>query len=428
MAKSPKSNKATPAEPDEAQAKGFSPHLWVRNRYITKHRNMVFGQGRFLEYRAGVFSEVPQYKVRREIAEIGEKVTGFEVTSHAVSSVTDLIRDARSEDDARFDSRHDVLLFRDCVLDLNTFEPSPHSPEYRATSKLPFDYKPDATSDAWAKWGERIDEKVRLYLEEFGGLCLTTDQRFEKSVWLVGKPNCGKGTYIQALQSALGPTRWTTLSSTDISNRFGLVNLAGKTLAISAESAPIKTAHCIDVVNRIISGEPIRVEQKGQPSYDLTPRCKLLCAMNIKPSVSNPDSGIFRRTDIVPMPPLVGAIDPRVKEAIIANGQAVVNVFLAGLKRLRQRGHFDVPKLVQIASDEFRADNDHVALFLEDCFISDPDNREKASSVNTAYFDWCKANGFRDPLDSKKLKAELERLGAVYLRSNGSWFQGIKPN
>lgn len=417
------------ASPEERRQRAYSPHLWMRNRFLEAHKSIVYGQGRFFRYHEGIFIEVPLFKVRKEIAALGDSSRNewFQVTSTSIASVADLVRDHRAVADELFDGNPDVLVFNDCVLDLNTFERKPHSAKYFATSKLPFDYNPEAKSEAWDKWGERIDSDLRMYLEEFGGLCLTTDQRFEKSVWLVGKPNSGKGTFIEALCAALGNKRWTTISSSDISNRFGLVNLAGKTLAFASESPPIKTTHCIDVVNRVISGEPIRVEQKGQPGYDLIPRCKLLCAMNVKPSVSNPDSGIFRRTDIVPMPPLNTAIDPKIKQEIITNGQAMVNVFLAGLRRLRERGYFDVPLPVRIASQEFRTENDHVALFLEDRYLPTPNHKEPAGDLNRKYYEWCKDNGFRIPLDARKLKAELERLGAAYSRSNGSWFTGFKP-
>ena len=413
----------------EEKQRAFSPHLWMRNHYITaRKKNITYGQSRFWRYGAGVYSEIPLLQVRREIAELGdsEQNEWFQVTSTSVASVADLVRDHVAVRDEKFDSNPDILVFNDCVLDLTTFETKPHNHRHYATSKLPFDYNPTATSDAWTKWGERIDPDLRLYLEEFGGLCLTTDQRFEKSVWLVGKPNCGKGTFIQAVQAALGPSRWTTISSADIGNRFGLVNLAGKTLAIAAESPPIKTANCIDVVDRIISGEPIRVEQKGLPGYDLTPRCKLLCAMNVKPAVHNPDSGLFRRTDIVPMPPLDVVINPQIKQQIIADGQALVNVFLTGLRRLRERGHFDVPRSVQIASAEFRAENDHVALFLEDQYTPTPGHRVKSSDLYAVYAEWCKDNGFRNPLNSKQLIPEMQRIGAVYVRSNGSWYEGFQ--
>jgi len=440
MAKSPKSGKGragdSPPAADgtlpittvEEKQRAYSPHLWMRNRFLQAHKTFIYGQGRFFHYKDGIFIEVPLFKVRKEIATLGGSDSNqwFQVTSTSVASVADLVRDHCAIADERLDGNHDILVFNDCVLDLNTFEKKAHSARYLATSKLPFNYNPDAQSDAWARWGQRIDPHLRLYLEEFGGLCLTTDQRFEKSVWLVGKPNCGKGTFIEAVQAALGPKRWTTISSADIGNRFGLVNLAGKTLAFASESPPIKTAHCIDVVDRIISGEPIRVEQKGQPGYDLTPRCKLLCAMNVKPAISNPDSGIFRRTDIVPMPPLDVAINPEIKREIVANGQAMVNVFLAGLRRLRERGHFDVPLSVRIASQEFRAENDHVALFLEDRYVATSGYRESAGDINRSYFEWCSENGFRQPLNSKKLKSELERLGAVHLNSGGKWYIGFK--
>lgn len=425
------SKAATPPPPDDTsdlQAIA-SPHLWMRKKFCLKFPRIIHGQGRFWQYKDGIWTEIPLPQIRRAIVMLADdpKNQYFQVTSSSVASVADLIRDHRTVADAKFDANPDILVFNDCVLDLNTFKTRPHDPKDYATSKLPFNYDPNATSAAWSKWAQRIDPELVSYLEEYAGLCMTTDQRFEKMVWLVGPPNCGKGTFILAVQTALGVSRWTTLSPSDIGNRFGLVNLAGKTLAIAAESPPIKTQNCIDVVDRIVSGEPIRVEQKGQPSYDLTPRCKLLCAMNVKPAVSNPDSGIFRRTDVVPMPALNGPIDPELKPQIANDGPAMINVFLAGLKRLRERGHFIVPRSVEIASAEFRAENDHVAMFLDDSYTRDASHKERASAVMENYLDWCKANGFREPLDSRKLKAELERHGAVHSHSNGKWYAGFKP-
>lgn len=431
MANPPRSGKrkagnSPAADPSpEKQSKNFSPHLWARNSYIAKHKNVVFGRGRFLEYSAGVFTEIPQYKVRREVAEIGEKVAGFEVTSHAVSSVVDLIRDARSEPDAKFDSCHDVLLFRDCALDLNTFERKPHSPDYRATSKLPFNYAPDKTSAAWERWGGSIEPDVLTFLEEYGGLCLTTETKYELTLWLVGMPGCGKGTFIEALRAALGPQRWTTLSAKDVAGRFGLVSLAGKTLAISAEAPPIRHGRYTDIVNTIISGEPIKVEEKGQPAYDLIPRCKLVWAMNNLPVVNEANNGIFRRACVMKMEQ-VEHRDASLKAAIAADGQALVNVFVAGLKRLRERGGFDIPASIRAATSDFQRDSDHVLLFIEDRTVKKTDHREKSIDVFTAYREWCEEHGIRNLLNSVTLRPQMERLGFRYLRSNGSWFEGLK--
>lgn len=427
MAKSPKQKAggSSTADASTEQAKTFSPHLWARNNYILKHKNVIFGHGRFLEYSGGVFTEIPQYKVRREIAEIGEKVTGFEVTSHAVSSVADLIRDARSEADSRFDSCHDVLLFKNCVLDLNTFKQKPHSPDYRATSKLPFDYAPEKTSPAWERWSQSLEPDVLAFMEEFGGLSLTTEMKYERTLWLVGPPGCGKGTYLQALRSALGPERWTTLSAKDVAGRFGLVSLAGKTLAISAEAPPIRNGRYTDIVNTVISGEPIKVEEKGQPGYDLIPRTKLAWAMNNLPVVNEANNGIFRRASIVKMEKLAKE-DPALKEAITVDGQALINVFLAGLKRLRERGDFDIPTSVRKTTSSFQRDSDHVLLFLEDCAVRDNDSREKTNEVYAIYKRWCDENGIRNYLTTITLKHQMERLEYRYVRSNGSWYEGLK--
>lgn len=426
MPKSPKPVAGLPPATDATpEVKSFSPHLWVRNNYIKKHKNVLFGRGRFLEYSGGIFIEVPLYKVRREVAELGQKVAGFEVTSHAVASVVDLIRDARSEADTKFDSCHDLLLFNDCVLDLNTFQPKPHSPEHRATSKLPFDYQPDKVSTAWQRWGQNLAPDVLVFLEEYGGLSLTTETKYELTLWLVGMPGCGKGTYIQALRSALGPQRWTTLSAKDVAGRFGLVSLAGKTLAVSAEAPPIRHGRYTDIVNTVISGEPIKVEEKGQPGYDLLPRCKLVWAMNNLPVVNEANNGIFRRACVVKMEQIAEQ-DTSLKAAIEADGQALVNVFVAGLKRLRERGHFDIPASVRAATSDFQRDSDHVLLFLESHSLKETDHREKSIDVFTAYKQWCDQHGIRHVLNSITLRPQIERLGFRYIRSNGSWYEGFK--
>jgi putative DNA primase/helicase len=51
-----------------------------------------------------------------------------------------------------WDSLKDVIPLQNCVLDKKTKQPLPHSPGYRLTNCLPFDYDPSATCEPIVEW------------------------------------------------------------------------------------------------------------------------------------------------------------------------------------------------------------------------------------------------------------------------------------
>ncbi len=77
-----------------------------------------------------------------------------------------------------------------------------------------------------------------------------------------------------------------------------------------------------DVLNAIISGEPITVERKFQDPIEITPRAKLLWAMNELPRVQEAGNGLFRRVKVVEFPALAeGRKDPALKEGSRQRGR-----------------------------------------------------------------------------------------------------------
>jgi len=123
------------------------------------------------------------------------------------------------------------------------------------------------------------------FFQEFAGYSLITDTSHEIAVWLWGPRGSGKSTGLTGLQTVLGP-RSGILGLADIErNRFALANLPGKTLVLATEQ-PASYIRSTDVLNAIISGEPIQVERKYKDAYEITPRAKVAWAMNDLPHVS----------------------------------------------------------------------------------------------------------------------------------------------
>src|SRR5215204_5854092 len=194
-------------------------------------------------------------------------------------------------------------------------------------------------------------------------------------------------------------------------SQFALADLPGKTLVVAAEQ-PSDYIKSTDVLNSIISGEAIKVEQKYKPAHTVIPRAKVLWAMNDLPRVKDAGSGLFRRVKVVPFPRLQVPPNPAVKEAIKEEGPGILVWGLAGLRRLRARGYFEIPEAVREATDEFRKTSDVPAMFVEDaCIVSDVERCEtRAKVLYDWYKTWCLDNGHK-PMSSTAVAKEWRRLG-----------------
>jgi putative DNA primase/helicase len=182
------------------------------------------------------------------------------------------------------------------------------------------------------------------------------------------------------------------------------------------------------LLNAIISGEEVQVEEKFKPAYTVTPRSKLLWAMNDLPRVRDANDGLFRRVKVVSFPKLSVEPDRGVKEAIAGEGAGILNWALEGLDRLQRRGHFEVPACVRDATEEFRLTNDVPRMFVEEaCIVSDVDDcREQAQDLYAAYRRWCELNGHK-PMSSKSVSKEWKRLGFGVKKPQGrTFYTGVK--
>jgi putative DNA primase/helicase len=213
-------------------------------------------------------------------------------------------------------------------------------------------------------------------------------------------------------------------------SRFALADLPGKTLVVSSEQPDsfIKASHTI---NALISGEQLRIEQKFKDAIIVTPRVKVIWAMNNLPRVNDANNGIMRRVKVVKFPALRDEDrDPDLKEHIKQEGAGILNWALIGLERLRARKKFVIPACVQGATDDFIHKNDIPKLFVEESGaridLLDQKCRTQSQSLYDQYADWCRRNGHK-PMSSTKMAEEWRRLGFERVIDSGrKYWQGIE--
>ena len=412
--------KAEPTRASEASASaGDKPtDDELRDRFIERCPEYAYGLGRWRRYGVGVWETTDELGVRDEVCRILEEAKNEKIRPNRalVLSVSELAKARVAVADEKWDADPDILVCANGALRLSTRELEPHSRDHYATARVPYDYDPDAVPGVWEQrvMGELIAQNLGVetvdFIQEFAGYALTPDTSHEIALWFTGKHGGGRSTILAGLGAMLGP-RAGILSLSDLDRSgFALTNLPGKTL-VTATEQPSTFLRGGGVLNAIISGEPIQIDLKFRDPIEITPRCKIAWAMNELPRVGSPDDGIFRRVRVLSIPEIPEEDrDPAVKEEVKASGAAILNWALDGLDRLHERGRFTTPEKVRTATDEFKEDNDVVALFIEEKCDVGLEYWESSSLLYDEYKEWSIENGHK-PHSSTSIAREWRRLG-----------------
>lgn len=414
------------SEPDARAPEGTPTHDDLAAQWLADHPNTKYGMGHFYRYRAGYWAPVADGEIESELYPImvEAKRRKFRPTAPALSSIRKLASVACTVPDECWDANYDLIVCSNGTLNISRMELRDHDPQDYQTGALPFAYDPDADCPTFKRVLRERVPYAADFLQEWAGYCLTTDTSHEIALWLYGPRASGKSTVIEAFQVLLGK-RAGILGLADIgSNRFALADLPGKTLVLSTEQ-PSSYVGSTHILNQIISGESIMVERKYHDAYRITPRAKIMWAMNELPRIGNASDGIWRRIKVVEFPQTILNPDPKIKEAVKMEGPGILNWALEGLLRLRGRGAFEIPERVNEASARYAHINDIPSVFVEDCCLIGSQYETGSDQLYQAYKQWCEQNGHK-PQSATSIAEDWRRLGFEKVtRSGRRFWQGV---
>lgn len=393
--------------------------LWINN-----YPNTVWDGQNFWRYAQTHWQQIPYGAVSAEVYRVcvGAKEYGVNPTNGITKSVLGMAQDEVYIYPDVFDSDPDKLTVQNGILCLASRVLVPHSPDHYNTSVLPYAYDPQALAKDWQYYLlTTLKPDVIAFLQEFAGYCLTTDTSHETAIWLCGPRGSGKSTFIHGLQTMLGK-RAGMLGLAELGSRFALAEVPGKTLLIATEQ-PASTVAATSIVNRLISGEPVKSEQKFMRAIEIIPRAKICWAMNDLPAITSANDGIFRRVHITQFDERPEAsIDKGLKDRIALQGDGILNWALDGLTRLQARGKFSPPQSVVDSTREYHDNSDMAAMFIAECCTVDANQRIKSSALFMHYTQWRKDHGMFKPVTIVEAATDWKRLGFPNFKSNGVIF------
>lgn len=395
---------------------------WLKNTYhVVKINNQlhIYQDGIYqVEYKAietAMINQIPNLKKaqRREVLEYME-----------------LIADEKAQADARY------IAFRNGVLDIVTGQMQPFSPELVITNQIPWDYNPEAYSELADDTLNKLacgDQPIRALLEECIGYCFYRANDYKKSFMLTGKGNNGKSTFLDCVKSILGDGNISALDLKELGDRFSTSMMFGKLANIGDDIGDdFLQGSQVATFKKVVSGNRIKAERKGQDPFEFNPYVKLLFSANDIPRMKDKTGAVLNRLVIIPFNARFtkylpsGEIDPdynpKIRYELVEQSSVeyLIRVGVEGLKRIIENQGFSKSDATEQMAEEYDLMNNPIKGFFaeqEEGYIF----RETVQDIFTRYQLYCNDCGIKPEtkISFGKTVAEMFQVESKNTRVNG---------
>ena len=308
-----------------------------------------------------------------------------------------------------------LIAFRNGIYNLETEEFEEFDPSKIVTNRINHDYNPDASYPLLDATLDKLscnDPDVRALLEEAVGYCFYRRNELRKSFILTGDKKNGKSTYLAMVKELLGDDNTSALDLGELGDRFSGASLFGK-LANIGDDIGDEFIPNPALFKKIVSGDRIKGENKGQKEFFFNPYCKLLFSANNIPRIKDKSGAVIDRLVIIPFDAKFSAddkdFDPYIKYKLITEEslEYLILLGLQGLKRVLQNRGFTSSTKVDASLEEYRENNNPILLFFKEISEDDVLN-ESTKKVYGKYSEFCLANTFT-PLSNVEFSKQVKK-------------------
>lgn len=319
------------------------------------------------------------------------------------------------------------------TVNLQTGGLVPHDRDSLHTKVCPVAFDRMATSPLWdafilrAMGGDR--EKV-AYLQRVIGYALTGDTREQAIFILHGSGGNGKTTLVETLMWLFGEYALKIPTETLMAKRGrdsipnDIAQLPGTRFVAANETS--QGRHLNEALVKDLSGgDTITARFMRREWFTFKPTHKTFLYGNHRPGITGTDDGIWRRIRLIDFGPRIEQPQGNFERVLRTEAAGILAWAVEGCLAWL-RGGLAEPQSVIDATNEYRAEMDVIAGFIEACCEAHAKHKEKGADLYAAYQGWCADNG-EDALSSTAFGNELHRHDLPKWKANGViWRQGIK--
>jgi len=344
------------------------------------------------------------------------------------------------------DHKANEICLKSGILDLDSMKTRKYTKDEFKFSRLQFDLKKEYEAPLFFEFlnismgfddpskfenGEEAEEykNVINFIQEWMGYSLTVGNPLEKALILTSKGRNGKGVLLHIWSKIIGKENCSSLSLASLNDEKHIEATNNKVINFSYDSTKGGQLDT-ETVKSAISNEPVQASTKYKPNFSFNFTAKLIIACNDLPFTSNTDANVKDRFHILPFDAEIeeNARDPLLKRKLEDEAEDIFSWAIHGLKRLRNRGYFKLPKRCSKAMGEYLIEHDTLSQWLDDIDLVDKKRQAKRAEIWVSYRDWVREGGMK-PYGRSKFFKRLRQKGFHETRITGGdvYITGLKP-
>jgi len=277
------------------------------------------------------------------------------------------------------------------------------------------------------------DEEKVEFVQRMCGYMLTGDRREHKMFFMWGTGANGKSTLIDLLLWLLGtyavklPTI-TLMQSVVDRHPTELAQLRGRRLAVSNELDDGQY-WAESRIKDLTGDETLTARFMRQDFFSFRMTQKHLVAGNYKPRLKGGDPAIARRMVLIPFTETFEGKrkDSLLPERLKAEAPAIMAWMVTGAV-VWSRDGLIVPESIRQASVEYLAENDDLAIWMDERCIREQSREEAAGDLYLSFSDWKRERGEHAPSQTSWGQRMTVLPGIGKRRSGGIKYRGLGLN
>jgi len=317
------------------------------------------------------------------------------------------------------DDKGYLINVKNGLLNIDTKELRPHTPDFVSLIQYPVVYDPSAKAPVWEKclseWmsGPEQEDKI-LLLQQFCGYCLSSSMLYDRALFMVGDGGNGKSTFIDTIAMVIGREATSHIDLESLYGTFGMHGLIGKRLNIIEEVHG--NYYQSNKLKKLISGEQVTIDIKYKPQFTFRPQTKFVFSVNLLPRVDDTSTATERRILAVqflnnyrenPNYELRSGVGLLAKEL-----SGILNWMIEGAIKLAENKKFIITQEQIQMLDEYREENSSVEGFLSQCVILNPESSIDTPTLYAEYKRWSVTDGGRKTKANITFTKEVRAYGA----------------
>lgn len=298
-------------------------------------------------------------------------------------------------------SSANLIAFKNGIYDLEENAFAGFDPNIIITNKINFNYNENAYDENTDKALNKMacgDNNIRLLLEEMIGYCFYRRNELRKAFVMTGDKRGGKSTFLSVLQKLLGDDNTCALDLNELSDRFKTAELYMK-LANIGDDIGDEFIPNPAVFKKVVSGERLNVERKGQDPFDFNPYAKQLFSANDIPRIKD-RGAVVDRLVIVPFNAKFDKsdsdYDPFIKYKMLQDSsmEYLIQIGLDALFGVLDRQGFTTSDKAQKALQEYEENNNPILTFFNESNEDDFENQPTKFAYQK-YQEFCISNSLQ---------------------------------